>query len=348
MPELELSYRRLLLAYPRFYRRERGLEILTTLMDAAEPGQTRPSRAEAMYLLLIGLRYRFVPPTRVSGIASFLVALWVAVVFSAAGAFAVLAVDSPRQPHLAPLGDRLIGVAPVDMPEVGDFALWEVGYFQKGSSDLQDFTVEGWAGARPLPSGDLRAYDVPSDLPGVLRGAYQRLGADGWRLGVFTTTPNSPDGVFWAQRGDALIRVGGSYEHSQVTVRTFPVEPSGVTAGAIAGFLLGGLLAWQAMTWLTHRAARTSPATRRRLLILALPALIACAMNTLDNVLGTIPDWETSAGLFGSDLTYSLGNEVYNPLAPAVVGLTLLGVLVLLREATPLDRFRPLNQPAEG
>lgn len=42
--------RRLHSAYPGFYRRERGREILTTLLDAAEPGQVRPSRGEAVYL----------------------------------------------------------------------------------------------------------------------------------------------------------------------------------------------------------------------------------------------------------------------------------------------------------
>lgn len=73
MPELERSYRRLLCAYPRFYRRERGLEILTTLLDAAEPGQVRPSPSEAMSLLWIGLRYRFVPPTRIGRLAAGLV-----------------------------------------------------------------------------------------------------------------------------------------------------------------------------------------------------------------------------------------------------------------------------------
>jgi hypothetical protein len=35
---LARSYARLLRSYPGWHRREHGLEILTTLLDAAEPG----------------------------------------------------------------------------------------------------------------------------------------------------------------------------------------------------------------------------------------------------------------------------------------------------------------------
>ncbi|MCW6007517.1 hypothetical protein K1W54_23650, partial [Micromonospora sp. CPCC 205371] len=55
-------YRLLLHAYPRWYRRERGTEMLTTLLDAAEPGQQRPHPRDALDLLLGGLRCRFAVP----------------------------------------------------------------------------------------------------------------------------------------------------------------------------------------------------------------------------------------------------------------------------------------------
>ncbi|WP_173036224.1 hypothetical protein [Phytohabitans flavus] len=59
---LERAYRRLLLAYPRRYRRERGTEILTTLLDAARPDQRRPSPRDALDLVLGGLRRRLAIP----------------------------------------------------------------------------------------------------------------------------------------------------------------------------------------------------------------------------------------------------------------------------------------------
>lgn len=40
---LRRCYQRRLRAYPRWYRRERGAEILTVLLDAAAPGQRRPA-----------------------------------------------------------------------------------------------------------------------------------------------------------------------------------------------------------------------------------------------------------------------------------------------------------------
>src|SRR5690349_17381002 len=55
---LARRYRRWLLAYPRTYRRERGPEILATLLDAAGPGRSRPPAREAALLLRHGLGRR--------------------------------------------------------------------------------------------------------------------------------------------------------------------------------------------------------------------------------------------------------------------------------------------------
>jgi DNA-directed RNA polymerase specialized sigma24 family protein len=55
---LARRYRRLLLAYPDSYRRQRGDELLGTLLDAARPGQRRPTAAETADLLLGGVRQR--------------------------------------------------------------------------------------------------------------------------------------------------------------------------------------------------------------------------------------------------------------------------------------------------
>jgi hypothetical protein len=55
---LEARYRLLLWAYPRRYRRERGAEMIGTLMDAAAPDQRRPTVREATVLVLRGLQTR--------------------------------------------------------------------------------------------------------------------------------------------------------------------------------------------------------------------------------------------------------------------------------------------------
>lgn len=58
MNTLEARYRWLLRAYPAAYRRARGDEMIGTLMEAAKPGQRRPSLREAGSLALRGLQTR--------------------------------------------------------------------------------------------------------------------------------------------------------------------------------------------------------------------------------------------------------------------------------------------------
>ena len=51
-------YRRLLQACPAAYRLERGEEILSTLLETAQPGQSRPTAGDTLDLLTAGLRQR--------------------------------------------------------------------------------------------------------------------------------------------------------------------------------------------------------------------------------------------------------------------------------------------------
>jgi hypothetical protein len=60
---LERRYRRLLFAYPRAYRNHRAAEMVTTLLEMAEAGRGRPSRGQALHLVLCGLRQRFRLPS---------------------------------------------------------------------------------------------------------------------------------------------------------------------------------------------------------------------------------------------------------------------------------------------
>jgi hypothetical protein len=55
---LERRYRCLLLAYPMEFRRDRGEEVVSTLLDAANRGQTAPSLVETCDLVYNGIRTR--------------------------------------------------------------------------------------------------------------------------------------------------------------------------------------------------------------------------------------------------------------------------------------------------
>jgi hypothetical protein len=78
----ERGYRRLLRAYPAWYRRERGEEILDTLLAATPHGRTRPSLRDCGALILGGLRVRAGQNRRLTTAANlrlavlFGVALW--------------------------------------------------------------------------------------------------------------------------------------------------------------------------------------------------------------------------------------------------------------------------------
>jgi hypothetical protein len=58
MNPLERRCRRLLRAYPRWYRRQRGDEMLATLLEASQPGQRWPSARDVRALIMGGLRVR--------------------------------------------------------------------------------------------------------------------------------------------------------------------------------------------------------------------------------------------------------------------------------------------------
>ncbi|MFG3702312.1 hypothetical protein ACGF5C_31155 [Micromonospora sp. NPDC047620] len=353
MPDLERSYRRLLWAYPGFYRRERGLEILTTLLDAAEPGQVRPSRGEAAHLLVNGLRYRFVPPTWTGRIAAGLVAIWAAVVLSGAGALAVWGFASPEEPDLAAFSDELVGRPASSVDELPGDNLLDMAYAYRTYGEFQDFAEEGWDGGRPAPMGQSRVYEQVADTPTVLADAHQHVTSAGWRTGALSqggansrAGVNSAHGVFWAYRDGVLLRVSGYDNQTGVTVGAYPIEPSGVLAGAVAGFVIGLFVVWQGMTWMAHRVARTPLPTRRLILLLGLPALIACGVSTLDNVLSMVPDPNTASVLFAADYMYPLANQIANPLAVSVIALALIGSLSLIAGAARMGRLRPVKLAA--
>jgi hypothetical protein len=55
---LERHCRRLLRVYPAWYRRDRGGEMLGTLLEASPPGARRPSFRDTRALIIAGLRVR--------------------------------------------------------------------------------------------------------------------------------------------------------------------------------------------------------------------------------------------------------------------------------------------------
>lgn len=70
MSPLERRCRILLRAYPRWYRRQRGEEMLATLLEASRPGQNWPSMRDARALFIGGLRVRATQEQRLTTAAN--------------------------------------------------------------------------------------------------------------------------------------------------------------------------------------------------------------------------------------------------------------------------------------
>ncbi|MEU4619541.1 hypothetical protein AB0G04_06130 [Actinoplanes sp. NPDC023801] len=329
--DLERAYQRLLRAYPRFYRRERGLEMLTTLLDAAAPGQTRPSRDEAVWILLTGLRLRLVPPGWAGKLVTVLVTMWTALVLGGAGAYAAWSAAPPAGTDVAALSDALVAKTPSSTHTTGDGNLLGLAYGYQAEGEFQQLGAEGWDGPMPAPVGRTRVY--PAGDPAVLARAHRALADAGWQTGTIVGGD-----TFWAHHDGMLLRMSGGYEH--VTVNAYPAEPGGVRAAAIAGAAFGVLAAWPFMTWLTHRIARTPGVSRWTLVLLVPQVALICAVNTVDSVLSMWPDPDTAAVPLAVDWIYPLANQAANPLAAIMLAFTLAVAVGLI---TAGDRRRPAN-----
>jgi hypothetical protein len=230
---LERDYRRLLLAYPRGYRRRHGTEILTTLLDMAEPGQQRPSAADAWHLLVSGMRQRFRIPTRrpLAVCAAVLATAILAGLGAALGSLAgrLMLADVPS-------ADAARALA-VEIATIDDHVL--VNNSARLWSSWHGFVVEG---------------RLPDDWSA--ERARARLTAQGWTTSAVEVTsppplgsdPDRRDAAFTATRAGINLRVdgariddGGSFFVSgepAVNAAYLPLVVAGTVLGAVAGWLL--------------------------------------------------------------------------------------------------------------
>jgi hypothetical protein len=112
-------YRRLLWAYPGWYRRERGQEILTTLLDAARPGQRRPADGEVLDVVVQGLRCRLRPPRGLGyRVVAVVVGLFGALVgWAVAGGLAVgMLAAPPTEAEAVAVAEAMVGQRPDNLP----------------------------------------------------------------------------------------------------------------------------------------------------------------------------------------------------------------------------------------
>jgi hypothetical protein len=286
---LDRWYRLLLRAYPRWHRRERGTELLTTLLDAAPPDRRRPAALDVLDLLRGGLRCRIRPPR---GAMYRLVTVTAALFAALAGA----AVAGPLSSYSGPPRDAdAIAAAEGTMGALPAGAARSVAV-SDSAFDHTDFVRFDYVG-------------LPGDPGAAVRAALDRLTARGWRV----TEPLRRQEDNWgpcdaptcatpmvyhsfaATRGGVAVTVTGAAVRGQAATdpaRATGIEPRvsvtvtktlaagavlTVGGGAVAGLAVGWLLAvWAVQRHRRHRAGR-----RRVLLVAGVPGLFIGALFVL-------------------------------------------------------------------
>lgn len=279
---LEKRYRRLLLCYPRAYRRERGTEIVDILAELAPPGRTRPTVREAVNLVRHGLRARLGRPGSRS------VAVWAALtaivwaLFSAAiasrlawetarplpstvEASAIFATvtsgrhvsDVRRSPAMFIMYGH-----PFNRHDVGELLFPDGGEYGFGSTSG---SMDGGSDA------DLRRF---------ADNAVRRLRATGWEVArpfnedldtgqsVDDGGPTLSETHLTAKRGDDILYIQIDYGGLITPSAGLAIEratPWPVYPASIAGAALGAVVAWFVFGW----ASRRTDGQRRGLRVLA-------------------------------------------------------------------------------
>ncbi|MER7275586.1 hypothetical protein ABT369_14105 [Dactylosporangium sp. NPDC000244] len=225
---LPRRYRRLLLAYPARYRRRHGAEILTTLMDAAEPGRERPTAAEVRDIVAGGLRQRFRLPTgRVMVLAAVLSALIAGGLGAGLGSVSGWAVAG--RPDDAVAGELLGVVAGT------------------ATGHRAERRPEAFGLRSRVIAQAVRPPHVTPDEAGA------RLAAAGWQV-----EPTEFDGTLRATRGgvEAYVQVAAIGSNTMLLVDMAPALPAFTAPLTVAGAVLGLAAGWLLAARIGYRLRR--------------------------------------------------------------------------------------------
>ncbi|MBU2669113.1 hypothetical protein KOI35_36930 [Actinoplanes bogorensis] len=279
MTGLERRYHRLMFAYPAGYRRGHATEMVTTLLEMADDGQTRPTRGDAWDLLVSGVRQRFRLPSGrpLLYVVAVLVTLIGGGFGAAAGSWAATSTmaDLPSQAGIESLTRQIAGDGS-DFHTSRISTPWTVTFADAGID----------AGAAWTPDA-----------------ARRTLSADGWELGSIqprsgvTSTWDPVTGAqisqelrgssFEATRDGLTMDVTAyvSGEHGQILLTASPLDNGTLLPLVIAGAMLGLLGGWLLVAAGGYRLRSSSrPRLASALTALAVVALAVPAFAFWVNV----------------------------------------------------------------
>lgn len=285
---LARRYRRWLLAYPRAYRRERGPEILATLLEAAEPGQDRPPAREAWQLLRHGLGRRVAD----AGIRGFVVAVFAA----ALGALSGIALGSwlcwqqvgPMTPDKATAARVAATVLPMDAEDpsyYGQHTFW---------NPYSENTLHGGTGVRA------GTVEFSGKVP--RKADYRQLGsavtrwmrAHGWHDVRYTITRFAPHTMPAAEititgkrdgyLASVLIDPYDGANATSVELDVMWAEPPGHITATVAGGVFGAVLGVLVALFTSSRMRRRPRHLQRMYLGLCVATLLMLTPACLGNI----------------------------------------------------------------
>ncbi|HEY3503263.1 MAG TPA: hypothetical protein VGN37_10845 [Actinocatenispora sp.] len=361
---LDRRYRRLLVTYPRAYRRERGTEIVHTMADAAPPGRVRPTVREAVNLVTSGLRCRLGRPgSRVVVVLSLLTALLAGFVGAAGSSRLAWETAAPLPSDGSALATFRTAVpdGPRHVDRQRDRFLfgytWERSWWE-GAKE-----AAGMAGFDDYGPGALgMSADQPRHGPAhrYAATAAARLRADGWHVSPESYAcqgspcPAAGFTEFNARKGATVLRYSATV--GQPTSDGFLDEPGGhwlttgialyrarpalVPPAEIVGGLLAAALAWLLFAWVSRRTWRRHPLVQLPVYLLyatflvlwAIPVLALAAFTELSHGNPMPNNWGTPTSELFMALIFP---GTWPTLLGLVAGALLVGLAAVVRDGPP-------------
>ncbi|MCM4076504.1 hypothetical protein [Paractinoplanes hotanensis] len=288
-------YRRLLLAYSGRYRRLHGTEMITTMLEMADPARSRPSAGEAWHLIRSGIRQRFrLPSGRPSTVIGAVLVTMVLGMFGAAAGSRLGESTSAGLPS-QPDARKLVNATVTD--PMASF-VYRAG--EPGRADSLSFSVS--------PGAQQPNWTVEDARTG--------LTAAGWTITEFTVHPSralitcsknvdagetctfeSPTATLTAERDGLVLRgtatdylankSGGAWAGG-VSGTLFAARGAAYLPLTLAGGLLGALTGWLLTAALAYRirslssgAGRLAAAFTGVALTVAVPPVWAIVVNAV-------------------------------------------------------------------
>ena len=350
---LPRRYRRLLWAYPNWYRRERGQEILTTLLDAARPGQRHPSRHDVLDILARAALCRLRPPRGIScwivTVTAALLAAAAAMAAATGGALVAAFASPPSEQQAIAIARVAIAEPPHNLPgptfRCPDYCNHQ---WRSGGDQVVVFDDTPWRNTG-VDHTSVVYWTPPAD---VIDAARHRLTADGWTIddrqyppGAIMSGPEgAPSDGFTAYRGHLALHVHtSSYPPLMLTLE--PRQPSsfGLDTGSIAAAAAGLAGAWLLTSWVQHRYRRHRPAVQRLIQLSSLlPVWVMGAATVLGLAFATPVDI-TPWSMLSATVVFRLFGIHAAPIIALSVAVS--AALAVLIAALPTHAAHPTTGP---